>query len=107
MTAPKKTPTDPVTETVEVVDGEVQTVDNMPEKPRMKRRDLLYASALLRRHKMDPTDPAAMSLAIEFVSEKKNGETEKSFQEWLDEDIEEDEEDGEVNEDGLDPTAMS
>jgi hypothetical protein len=66
----------------------------------MKRRDLLDASKLLTRHKM-PTDIAHLGLAAEFLSEKKAGTVTVGFQEWLDEDIEEDDdEDAELVETG-------
>lgn len=70
------------------------------KKPRMKRRDLLAVSALLRRNKLDPTDAQAMGLGILYLQEKRAGETKVSFQEWLDEDMPEDE-DGD-DEDGFD-----
>lgn len=73
-----------------------------PEKPKLKRRDLLEVSALLRRNKLDPTDPAAMGLGLEFLTEKKAGETKLAFRDWLDEDIPDDEDEGEGEED--DPT---
>jgi len=88
MTTPKK----PAAETIEVVDGEVEVV---AEKPRMKRRDLIDASRLLQRHKMDPTNPAELSLAVEFLSERRAGDTKASFQMWLDEEIEDEEEEDE------------
>lgn len=58
----------------------------------MKRKDLLEASKLLRRNKLDSTDPAAMMLAIGYLNEKASGETEKPFTEWLDEEVEDDDE---------------
>jgi hypothetical protein len=66
----------------------------------MKRRDLLDASKLLRRHKMDPSDMAALGLAAEYLSEKKDEKTTLGFQAWLDVEIEEDDdEDAEVVDD--------
>lgn len=70
------------------------------KKPRMKRRDLLAVSALLRRNKLDPTDAQAMGLGILYLQEKRAGETPLSFQAWLDEDMPEDED--EDVEDGFD-----
>lgn len=63
-----------------------------PKVPRMKRRDLLAVSALLRRNKLDPSDLSAMGLGIQYIQEKRAGETPLSFQAWLDEDLPEDEE---------------
>lgn len=64
----------------------------------MKRRDLLDASKLLARHKMDRTDPTAMSLAATYLSEKRDGKTDLPFDEWLDCDVE-DEDDEESDSD--------
>lgn len=71
------------------------------KKPRMKRRDLLAVAALLRRNKLDPTDLSAMGLGIQYLQEKRAGETLLSFQAWLDEDLPESEDD-EDDEDGFD-----
>lgn len=67
----------------------------------MKRRDLLEASKLLKRHKMDVTDPAAMMLATGWLKEKADGETDLKFEDWLDEevDVDEDEDDEEYDSD--------
>lgn len=98
----------PVPEAPRVVleDGNDVTDDIEPDgaeekKPRMKRRDLLAVSALLRRNKLDPTDAQAMGLGILYLREKRAGETLLSFQAWLDEDLP-DSEDDEDNEDELD-----
>jgi len=71
----------------------------------MKRRDLLDASKLLARHKMDVTNMFFLGLAAQYLSEKKADppETTLGFQAWLDEDIEEDEDaDEEADEDAPD-----
>jgi hypothetical protein len=59
----------------------------------VKRRDLLDASKLLRRHKMDPSDMAALGLATEYLSEKKEEKTVLGFQAWLDEEVEDEDDD--------------
>lgn len=87
---------------VEKKQAEAPEVEEAPA-PKMKRRDLLEASKLLRRHKLDPQDPVALSLASNFLSEKKSGETSVSFQVWLDEDLADDDEDEGDGED-VDPT---
>lgn len=61
----------------------------------MKRRELLEVSAFLRRFKMDPTDPVALGLAIQYREEKSSGETELGFQEWLDVDVEDEDDETE------------
>jgi hypothetical protein len=54
----------------------------------MKRRDLLEGSRLLRRYKMDSSDVAALGLATDFLQQKRAGEIAKTFPEWLDEEME-------------------
>jgi hypothetical protein len=66
----------------------------------MKRRDLLDASKLLARHKMDVSNVAALGLAAQFLAERKAEETKLGFQAWLDEDVEEDEDEDEDAESG-------
>jgi hypothetical protein len=39
---------------------------------------------------MDPSDMAALGLATEYLSEKKDEKTTLGFQAWLDEDVEDD-----------------
>lgn len=68
----------------------------------MKRRDILEASKLLRQHKMQVDDQAALGLALGYLREKKDGETTATFSEWLDEEVEDDEDEDEG--DGADPT---
>lgn len=78
-----------------------------PKAPRMKRRDLLAVSALLRRNKLDPTDMSAMGLGIQYLQEKRAGETPLSFQAWLDEDLPEGDDDADGEDefaDDEDPT---
>jgi hypothetical protein len=71
--------------------------------PRMKRRDLLEVSALLRRQKLDPSDEMALGLGTQFLTEKRSGETSLTFGQWLDEDIPQDDE-GEAEDEESDPT---
>lgn len=73
----------------------------------MKRRDAMKAGALLKRHKL-PIHEVNIGLAMQFLEEREKGETALSFQPWLDEEIEEEEDDGEgveeatdLDEDGL------
>lgn len=75
----------------------------------MKRRDLLEASRLVKKHKLVPTgdvDPAALMLGVQYLQAKREGETDKTFPEWLDEDTgdDEDNEDNEGEEGELPPT---
>lgn len=85
----------------DVTDGIEPDGEEGEKKPRMKRRDLLAVSAMLRRNKLDPTDPTAMGIGISYLEEKRAGETMLSFKAWLDEDLPEPEAD-EDNEDELD-----
>jgi hypothetical protein len=64
----------------------------------MKRRDLLDASKLLLRHKMDPSNPLLLGLAAEFLAGRKSGDITLSFQPWLDEEIDDDDEGDDLDE---------
>ena len=59
----------------------------------MKRRDLMEASRLLQRHglaKPGEMDPASLMMAASYLAERRDGETELGFLEWLDEDVNDD-----------------
>lgn len=93
MTTPKKPVTPAAVDVLE---------DVAPAAPRMKRRDLLEVSALLRRQKLDANDTIAIGLGTQYLTEKRSGETSLPFREWLDEDIPENDDDEAGEED--DPT---
>jgi hypothetical protein len=56
----------------------------------MNRRDLLSASKLLLRHKMDASNPLLLGFAAEFLAGRKTGEITTSFKDFLEEDISDD-----------------
>ena len=74
----------------------------------IKRRDLLDASRLLAKHKLSKSgemDTAALMLAVNYLAEKRDGETDLDFPTWLDEDFDEsDLEDDDEVADESDPT---
>jgi hypothetical protein len=75
----------------------------------MKRRDLLDASRLLIKHKLTKPgelDQAALMLAVTYLGQKRDGETDLEFPAWLDEDVKGDEL-GDDDEGDGDPTTAS
>lgn len=70
----------------------------------IKRRDLLEASKLLTKHKLTKPgdmDSTALMLAVSYLNEKRDGDTDLEFPAWLDEDFkDEDLEPGEGDAEG-------
>jgi hypothetical protein len=82
----------------------------------IKRRDLLDASRLLAKHNLSKPgemDTPALMLAVNYLQEKRDGETDLPFPEWLDEDFDAsdlesgDDEDDAASTDPTDPTDAS
>jgi hypothetical protein len=76
----------------------------------MKRRDLLDASRLLIKHKLTKPgelDQAALMLAVTYLGQKRDGETDLEFPAWLDEDVKGDELGDDDDEGDGDPTTAS
>lgn len=74
----------------------------------MKRRDLLEGSQLLVKHRLvkpGELDQAALMLAVSYLGQKRDGETDLDFPAWLDEDVQGDE--LENDEGDADPTTAS
>lgn len=58
----------------------------------IKRRDLLEANKLLAKHKLvkpGEIDSTALMLAVSYLQEKRDGETDLDFDTWLDQDMDE------------------
>lgn len=75
----------------------------------IKRRDLLEGSRLLIKHRITKPgelDQTALMLAVTYLNQKRDGETDLDFPEWLDGDVDGDELATDDEEDG-DPTTAS
>ena len=73
----------------------------------IKRRDLLDASRLLAKHQLSKPgemDTPALMLAVNYLQEKRDGKTDQDFPDWLDEDFDESDLEGDDDAASADPS---